>query len=111
MIEVIILNHFLEKSSVPTYMEEPTNPPERYRIIEKTGGGQNDRLFNSTFAIQSYGPTMVDAALLNEETKEIMISAEELPELGRIRLNSDYNYTDTETERYRYQAVYDITHY
>ncbi len=111
MIEVIILNHFLKKSETPTYMEEPKNPPEKYRLIEKTGGGQNDRLFSSTLAIQSYAPTMAEAADINEETKAIMLEAEALPELGRIRLNSDYNYTDTDTMRYRYQAVYDIVHY
>lgn len=111
MIELIILNYFLANSQFPTYMEEPKNPPKKYRLIEKTGGGQEDRLFNSTLAIQSYGPTMADAALMNEETKQIMLSAEALPEIGRIRLNSDYNYTDTDTLRYRYQAVYDIVHY
>lgn len=111
MIEVTILNYFLANSEVPTFMEEPTEEHSTYRIIEKTGGGQNDRIYSSTLAIQSYAPTMAEAAALNKETKAIMLAAEALPDVGRIRLNSDYNYTDTTTQKYRYQAVYDIVHY
>jgi len=34
-----------------------------------------------------------------------------LNEIGKVKLNSDYNFTDTVTKQYRYQAVYDISHY
>ena len=28
-----------------------------------------------------------------------------------VELQSDYNFTDTETKEYRYQAVFNVTHY
>ena len=34
-----------------------------------------------------------------------------LNEIVSVELNSDYNYTDTTTKEYRYQGVYNITHY
>ena len=34
-----------------------------------------------------------------------------LNSISKIKLNSDYNFTDTETKEYRYQAVFDINHY
>jgi len=49
--------------------------------------------------------------LLNAELKEILKDLIKLDEISRIKLNSDYNYTDTTTKEYRYQAVFDITHY
>ena len=48
---------------------------------------------------------------INEEVKAAMDEIIVLPEISRSKLNSDYNFTDTEKKRYRYQAVYDITHY
>ena len=54
---------------------------------------------------------MHDAALLNEEVKDVVEGLIELDDISGISLNSDYNYTDTETKSYRYQAVFDINHY
>lgn len=54
---------------------------------------------------------MYEAAVLNEELKEVIESMIELDEISKIKLNSDYNFTDTTTKEYRYQAVFDINHY
>ena len=32
-------------------------------------------------------------------------------EIGRVSLDSDYNFTDTQTKHHRYQAVYQLVHY
>ena len=80
-------------------------------LFEKTGSGRNNRLNSSTFAFQSYAESMYQAALLNEEVKSAVDDLITLDEIGRVSLNSDYNFTDTTTKEYRYQAVYDITHY
>lgn len=111
MIEKVILDYLNEKLSVEAFMERPDNPPESYVLIEKTGSGRRNLIYNSTLAIQSYAGRMVDAASLNEEVKTAMFEASALNEIGRISLNSDYNFTDTSSKQYRYQAVFDITHY
>ena len=60
----------------------------------------------------SYSDSLYGASQLNEAVKGIMLNdLLEEDEIGSVDLNSDYNYTDSETKRYRYQAVYDITHY
>ncbi|OOV85805.1 hypothetical protein BTA35_0216720, partial [Oceanospirillum linum] len=64
-----------------------------------------------TFAFQSYAPSMYEAAVLNEAVKETVEGMIELDEISKIKLNSDYNYTDTTTKEYRYQAVFDMNHY
>ena len=75
----------------------------------RAGAGYATRSHQTaTLAIQSYGGTMYQAAVLNETVKQYMDAAVALPQVSSVKLNSDYNYTDTEAKRYRYQAVFDV---
>ena len=111
MIEQILRDYLLDQLAVPACLERPADPPERYVLIEKTGGGQRNRLQSATLALQSLAESLYQAALLNEAVKGAMEQAVELPEISSVKLNSDYNFTDTTTREYRYQAVYDVTYY
>lgn len=111
MIEKVILDHMNSKLSVPAYMEMPKDPPMRFVLIEKTGSGMINQIGDATFAIQSHAESMYQAAALNESAKIAMLAAAELKEVASVRLNSDYNYTDGTTKDYRYQAVFDLSHY
>lgn len=111
MIETILLDYLDANASVPCYMERPERPPESYVLIEKTGSSRSNHINRATIALQSYAPTLYQAAALNEEVKTLMDESIELGSVCRAQLNSDYNFTDTASKGYRYQAVYDITHY
>lgn len=112
MIETTVLNHLMDTMDTSVvYMEVPEDPPTLFVVVEKTGGGKTNHVGHATFAIQSYGESLLAAALLNEQVKEAMESLTEEKNVSRCVLDTDYNYTDTETKRYRYQAVFDITHY
>ncbi|MYN70436.1 hypothetical protein GLP18_09505 [Streptococcus suis] len=111
MIEVIALNFLTEHLSVSVYTEHQEEMPERFVIFEKTSGGKKNHLHQATLAIQSYGPSLVESAMLNEEVKQAIEKMVELPSISRVELNSDYNFTDTETKRYRYQAVVDFIYF
>lgn len=110
MIEKTILDYLLAKK-LTVYMEQPKVKPDTFYLMEKTAGGQNDKINTSTIVIQSYADTLYNAALMNEAIKLVMAEAVELDEVTRVELNSDYNYTDPTTKQYRYQAVFVITHY
>ena len=115
MIETTI-NRFLEsKLSVPVLLEKPENQAPQYVIIEHTGGTQKNTIPSTVFTIQSYELSLQKAAELNEEVKRWMLDGMDglvtLNEIVSVELNSDYNYTDTTTKEYRYQGVYNITHY
>ena len=110
MIEKIILNYLLN-NNINAYMEVPTRPDDDMVIIEKTSSDFDNHIKRATFAIQSYGRTLLDAAELNETVKGIMLDIVALNEIGSCKLNSDYNYTDTTTKKYRYQAVFDVVYY
>lgn len=111
MIETVILEYLNQNLDVPVYMERPEKDIGEFVVLEKLGAGRTDHINKATFALQSFGNTLFRAAEINEDVKAAMDDLILLTEISRSQLNSDYNYTDTEKKRYRYQAVYDVTHY
>ena len=117
MIERILIDYLgTNLTNIPVFAERPLDIPEKYVLIEKTGSSRENMITTSTIAIQSVvdslqGGSMLDAMDLNEDVKEAMDGIITLDEIVRVDLNSDYNYTDDSTKEYRYQAVYQITHY
>ena len=111
MIEKTILDYLNEHLTVPVYMEEPIDKPASYVLIERTGSSESDLIESTTLALQSYGASLYDAAVLNMAVKARIKQAVELPSVSAVYINSDYNFTDTETKRYRYQCVAVVTHF
>ncbi len=111
MIELIIHQPLTSVLEEPVYIGYPDNAPARFVLIDKTGSSKTTRLPSATFAFQSYAESLYQAAVLNEKVKAAVESMEALPEVGKVKLNSDYNFTDTTTKQHRYQAVFDIFHY
>lgn len=111
MIEKIVKKYLDEHLGVPSFFEHEKNMPESFVIIQKTGGGGSDYVRSSTFAFQSYAPSLQKAAELNEIVKKTIENLVSVNEVSGVHHNSDYNFTDTETKRYRYQAVYDINYF
>lgn len=112
MIEKIIISYLNGVSGLPkAYMMRPEPLPQRYILVEKTGSRVRNHIMTSTVAFQSYGPTLLDAATINEQVKEAVESMLELDEVTSVKLDSDYNYTNTASKQPRYQAVFNITHY
>lgn len=114
MIETIIYDYLnsLTDLGVPAYMERPkSNCPDRFILIEKTGSSKSNHIKKSVIAFQSYAKTLYEAASLNEAVKTAVEGAISLSAIGSVKLNTDYNFTDTARKEYRYQAVFEITHY
>lgn len=111
MIEETILNYLSDALDAPVSMEVPAASTGRFVVLEKTSTGTTDCIPRATFAIQSYGCSLLEAARLNEQVKQVMEGLTDLDEVSSCRLNTDYNFTDTTTKHYRYQAVYDLVFY
>lgn len=108
MIEMIVKGYLDNALDVPVLMEIPPKPPAKMVVIEKTGSSERNHINFATFAIQSYAPSLYEAAELNETIKERMMNMIDLDAISSVSLNSDYNFTDLANKRYRYQAVFDI---
>ena len=110
MIAKTLLDYLDSHLDVPVVMEAPEQT-SGYVLIDQTGSNRTNHIITTTFAIQSYGSSLYDAMMLNEEVKDVMVGFAELNEVTRVELDTDYNYTNTATKQYRWQAVYLITHY
>jgi len=111
MIERILIEYLNNELTQPVYMERPENPPREYVIIQKLGSSKVNQIETANVAFQSYSESLYEAALLNEEVKAAVEASVSLPEISSAKLNSDYNFTNTAAKQYRYQAVFNITHY
>lgn len=113
LIEEIIRNYLLTQTAItaPVYIDVPSNPPAARIVIERTGGGIEEHIRNNQIAIQSYGASRYKAAFIHEAVLTVMQHIIALPVISACELNAEYDFTDTETKEFRYQAVFDITHY
>lgn len=111
MIEIIILDYLSSHLTVPVVMEFPENPPDSFVLLRKADSGRENRLDSAMFVVESYAPSLLAAAELNELAKRAMDNLPELPEIAGSHLGTDYPLMDTKNKRYRYQAIYNITHY
>lgn len=113
MLETLIINHLKRETGLSVTNEVPKAPkPTEYIVIQRTAGGQTDKIDRATYVIQSYSRrSKLKAAELNELVKAKMEKFEENPLISECSLNSDYDYTNTTTKEYRYQAVYNIVHF
>ena len=110
MIETIVLDYLSSVLPEPCFLEVPERPPARFVVLEKTGSSRENYINTASFAVQSYAPSLFEAAELNERVKAAMDDLVLLPDIFSAKLDSDYNFTDTATKQYRYQAVYNITY-
>lgn len=62
-------------------------------------------------AIQSYAPSLYEACAINDSVKRAMAHLSEVTSVTKVKLNTDYNFTDTSKAQYRYQAVFDLFYY
>lgn len=111
MIEQLIYEYLGNNMDVPVYLMRPDDAPVEYVIIEKTSGGETNRVANATIAVQTYGADLYSTVQLNEQVKTLMAGIEALPEIGWCRLQNDYNFADLVRKVPRYQAVFDVRYY
>lgn len=110
MIAKTLLDYLASTLRVPVVMEAPEQTTG-YVLIDQTGSRRSNHIITTTFAIQSYESSLYKAMQLNERVKAAMDNFAGLNEITRVELETDYNFTNTATKQYRWQAVYQITHY
>ena len=112
-IEETIRNYLANRLDCPCWLKVPKglSLPAEYVLIQKTGSSRRNLINYAVIAVQSCADDLVSAMDLNEEVKSAMDNLVEIQRISGAALNSDYDFTDTQTKKYRYQAVYDITHY
>lgn len=111
IIEEVVRDYLDEQLTVPVLLQRTQKMTVPYVMIQKTGGGQTNRINSATIAVQSIGGSIHVVSDLNEQVKAAMGDIVTLSEISNVSLNSDYNFTDEERDEFRYQAVFELTHY
>ena len=111
MIETTVLDYLRDRLGVPVTMEVLEGASGTFVVLEKTGSSRQNYIRRATLAVQSYAPTLLLAAQLDDRVIEAMLALPKLDRVAACRLERDYNFTDTETKKYRYQAVFAVTYY
>lgn len=111
MIKTTVLDYLRDRLGVPVTMEVPEGASGTFVVLEKTGSSRQNYIRRATLAVQSYAPTLLLAAQLDDRVIEAMLALPKLDRVAACRLERDYNFTDTETKKYRYQAVFAVTYY
>ena len=111
MIETTVLDYLRDRLGVPVTMEVPEGASGTFVVLERTGAERHDHIRRMSLAVQSYAPTLLQAAQLDDAVIEAMLALPTLDQVGACKLERDYNFTDTETIKYRYQAVFAVTYY
>lgn len=105
-----LLDYLSDTLSVGVYVEQPEQLTD-YVLLDQTGSARENFIVTTTIAVQSYGSSLYNAMMLNEEVKEAMDGFIEEDIVTRVELETDYNYSSTASKQHRWQAVYHITHY
>lgn len=111
MIEVTVKEHMESKLDAPVYFEFPEEAPDYLIVVKKDGNPRENLLDSAMIIVDSYGPSLLAAAMLNERVKAALDDLVQLPTISASRRGGDYPFFDTKNKRYRYQAVQNITHY
>ena len=113
MIEELIYEYLNDEASCKWYTMRPAeDTPTPYGLFEKTNSTKTDHVTYSTFAFQSYGSSLFEAAQISAELRALI---EDLPELtsevSKAQLSGEANFTNTADKQPRYQAVYQLVHF
>lgn len=112
MIELTIKQYLEDKLKIPVVFEIASDfTKKKFVLIEKLGSNNQDKLYRSSYAFKVYDESLYKTMVLSNIVKSKIEEMIELADFAKIKIDTDYNFTDTETKKYRYQIVVDIWHY
>lgn len=82
MIETTVLDYLRDRLGVPVTMEVPEGASGTFVVLEKTGSSRQNYIRRATLAVQSYAPTLLQAAQLDDAVIEAMLALPTLDQVG-----------------------------
>ena len=111
MIEFVIVEYLKPRLSAPVFFEFPRNPHESFVVLKVENNPRENLIDSALLVVDSYGPTQLAAAQLNETVKPLLDDLALLPRISASKRGGDYPAFDSVNKKYRYQAVQNITYY
>lgn len=91
------------------YADAPNPMPPSFVTVERTGGGDRDKVDSASLAVQCWAQGRKAAAELADTVRSDLESLTGTLGLGAVRVQSIYNWPDPESRRARYQLTVQAT--
>lgn len=112
MIEVAIREYLEENlENVPVLMEYPKNPKKNFIVLQLADSGRINYIDAATFFITIYADSLYSAAELNEEVKDLLFNATQLPGISSSSLGQNQSGTDSANHLYTYTLTFNFYYY
>ena len=109
MIEKTVIDYLNTVLTPPVGAQTPEGPPEKYVVVERTGGGEKDGLQAAVLALRCFAPTLYDAILLCTDVSDCMKQLPgNAPNVFSAYAESMYNQTDLRSKSFRYTAIFRV---
>lgn len=99
----------LNSAGFDAYADAPNPAPPSFVTVERTGGGTYDKVDSAQLAVQAWADGRKAAADMADELARALESLSGTLGLGRVRVQSLYNWPDPQTRRARYQLTVEAT--
>ena len=100
-VEQAVIKYLTEKN-YSAYADVPNPMPASFVTVERTGGGDRDRIDRATLAVQCWADMADDVRTVLEELTGTR-------GFGAVSVTSIYNWPDAQSRKARYQLVVDAT--
>ena len=107
-VEQAVIKRLVENNR-SAYADAPNPMPAEFVTVERTGGGDRDRVDHATLAVQCWAGTRKAAADMADAVRRELEAMTGEGGLGAVSVTSIYNWPDLQSRRHRYQLVVDIT--
>lgn len=111
MIQETIIRHIEEKTGIKTAGELYKGAPAEIVIVTLVGADRENLIDTVQVRMDCYGESTAQAARNNLKVMQAMDSLPELETVSASDRMTYYPVADTTTKRYRWQSIYNVTHY
>lgn len=101
----------LSEEVAPAYAEKPEDATGEYLVVDLISNSVRNCLGEATIAVRSYADSLAEASDLNLLVRSYMDSFWTDPKVSRCKVSTEYPLNSIAMMQYRYQCIYDITHY
>lgn len=107
--EVLVRLHLNEDVTLPAaFMDVPKDRPAEFITVERTGGDRVDVRDRPVIAIQCWSTSRYQASELARKVGDSLEAMRTHPNVGRMDINTSYNFPDLDSGTPRYQVVVEL---
>lgn len=110
MIEMDIVQYLTDNLGIKVGMEKPTGSDDNFVVLERLGGNEVNKINHGTFALYSFGATLMEAIQTDITVRGLMAQACVDGLFFSFEIEDNRNDSDFELKEYCYRTEFDISY-